>query len=131
MKKKKQLQKAISTLRDAREANIEAHRCAQDALKAYEQGDNESAKDFAYQKRFYYRLKASKIRQALGLIRKFDLPIRYGYGYDDYDKNKKILYFDHASERAAFHYLGSLRGIKKFTGAWRSVIGRKLSVNIS
>ena len=110
-KKKRKLRRALLIIKEAFDANCEAH-------NTWDYGESQK----------WYGLKARKVREAIELIKEHSLRIKYGYGFDS--TSKEIIYFSFGGEQCSFHFFDSFRGVKKYHGAWKGTVNQEFPLPI-
>ncbi len=115
----KKLNTVLSLLRSAFIVNAEAHELSEKSQECYYCWDHRWAADYSSEKSFKYWRKSKLIQDIIILIKKYKLPIKYGYWKEWNTKN--IIYFSFNDEQMSFHSFWSFKWIKKYNWNWKWV----------
>lgn len=100
----------IKILKEAFDANVRAHDCAESSQYAYYLGDYDQANEYSEAKNSFYEEKSNKIKEAIHLIKKYKIPIKWGV-------NDWICYFNIHWRQISFHIFTNKK-YKKYNWKW-------------
>lgn len=100
----------INILKEAFDANVRAHRCSELSQQAYHYWCHDEARDRSNDKSDFYDKKSKKINEAIRLIKKYKLPIKWGL-------NGWIFYFSIHWRQISFHTFSG-KVCKGYNGKW-------------
>lgn len=107
---KKEYITCINILKDAFDANTTAHKYSELSQNAYWCGDYERASEYSEDKTDFYHKKSKKIEEAICLIKKYKLPIKWWF-------NDGIVYFCLHWRQISFHTFWK-KVYKSYKGKW-------------
>lgn len=96
---KKEYNICIKILKEAFDANVWAHRYSKESQNWYQCGAYDAAWEYSQAKSEEYKKKKEKIKEAIRLIKKYKLPIKWGL-------NDGIFYFCINGRQISFHTFG-------------------------
>lgn len=113
----------VNILKEAFDANTTAHKFSEWSQNAYWCGDYERANEYSEDKTDFYHKKSQKIKEAIRLIKKYKLPIKWGL-------NDGIFYFCINGRQISFHTFGR-NTYKGYNGKWSCrENGNKFPINM-
>ena len=113
----------VNILKEAFDANTTAHKYSERSQNAYWCGYYERANEYSEDKTDFYHKKSKKIKEAIRLIKKYKLPIKWGL-------NDGIFYFCINGRQISFHTFGR-NTYKGYNGKWSCrENGNKFPINM-
>ena len=113
----------VNILKEAFDANVRAHKCSEASQNWYWCGDHDQAREYSEAKYDFYAEKSKKIKEAIRLIKKYKLPIKWGL-------NDGIFYFCINGRQISFHTFGR-NTYKGYNGKWSCrENGNKFPINM-
>lgn len=113
----------VNILKEAFDANTTAHKFSERSQNAYWCGDHDQAREYSEAKYDFYAEKSKKIKEAIRLIKKYKLPIKWGL-------NDGIFYFCIDGRQISFHTFGR-NTYKGYNGKWSCrENGNKFPINM-